>query len=111
MRQSGVGDAVKTMAAENDAAAEAMRAGGGFFLWIEVAEREVEAVEVFPHLAGNAVTDGAGVFPSFGDTLHNRTGIVRTEGEEFEDVVGVGLAVELAEQGRFTGHGKNGIPS
>ena len=107
----GVGDAVKTMASENDSPAEAVRAGGGFFLRIEAAESQVEAVQVFPHFAGDAVANGSGVFACFGDALHDGTRVVGVEGEKFKDVVGIRLVVELTEERFFAGHGEDGIPA
>src|SRR5271170_6728745 len=111
MRQSGVADAMKTMTSENDSAAETMRAGGGFFLGIEAAEREVESVEVFPHFAGDAVANSSGVFASFGDALHNGAWVVGAEGQELEHVGGRRLRIELAEKSFFAGHRKNWLPA
>ena len=111
MGESGVGDAVKAVASENDPPAETMRACGSFFLGIETAESEVEAVEIFPHFAGDAVADGAGVFASLGDALHDGAWVVGVERQKFEDIVGRGFCVELAEESFFAGHRENGIPA
>src|SRR5277367_1710289 len=104
MRQRGVADAMKTMASENDSTAETMRAGGGFFLRIESPEREIESVEVFPHLARDAVANCAGVFASFRDALHDGAWVVRAESQELEDVGSSWLRIELAKEILFTGH-------
>src|SRR5580700_11653931 len=88
-----------------------MRACSGFFLRIEAAESEVEAVEVFPHFAGDAVADSASVFAGLGNALHDGAGVAGVEGQEFEDVVGRRYCVELTEESFFASHRENGIPA
>src|SRR5271157_601136 len=110
MRKRGVADAMKTMASENNAAAEAVRARGRFFLRIEAAEREVQAIEVFPHFAGNSVADGASVFASFRDALHDGAWVVRAKSKELENVWRGWLPVKLAKKRLFASHGKNRFP-
>lgn len=111
MRERGVGDAMETMTSENDAATETMWTGGGFFLRIEAAKSQIEAVQVFPHFARDAVANGAGILARFGDALHDGTRVVGIEGEKFEDIVGFRFGIKLAEESLFASHGENGIPA
>src|SRR5271165_3251514 len=106
-----VGNPVEAMRAELDFVAKAVRAGGNFVARIETRHVVVEAVDVFPHFAGNAVANGAGVLARLGDALDDGTGIVLAEGKKIEDVFGIGFVVTLAKTALFTGHDDQGLPA
>ena len=89
-----VGDAVKPMAAETDGVAEAVRARGHFLGRIEAVHREIQAVDVFPHLARNVIANGARILARLGDALHDGAGIVLAKRQKLEHGLRVRLAVE-----------------
>src|SRR5271163_1150777 len=107
----GVANTMKTVAAENDPATETVRSCGSFLLGIEATESQVEAVQVLPHFARDAVADGASIFTGFGDALHDGTWVLGVEGQKLEDIVGSWFCVELAEESFFAGHRENRLPA
>ncbi len=85
VRQRRVGNAVKPVAAKADGVAKAVRPRGHLLIGIEAVHGEIEAVDVFPHFAGNIIANGARVFARLGDALHDGAGIILAKGEKFED--------------------------
>src|ERR1700724_1532556 len=102
---------MKAMAAEADGVAEAVRALSHFVSRIDAVHREIQAVEVYPHLPGNAVANRSRVLARLGDALHDGTWIVLAKGEKFEDGSRVGLIINLPEAFLFSRHDDQGLPS
>src|ERR1700730_3902830 len=111
MRQRCVGYAMKAMRSKFDLVAEAMRAGGDFGLRVETGHGVVQAVDVLPHFAGNAVTDGTGIFPGFRDALDDGAWVVAVEGEELEDTFGIRRVVPAPEPVRLARHADQRFPT
>ena len=74
------------------------------------AEPEVKMVNPLPHFARNILANGAGVFPSGGDTGADGVGIFLGESEEFTNGFGIGGGVECIEKVAIFVGGKNRIP-
>ncbi len=72
-----------------------MRPHRDLLLGAEPAYLVIEAVDVLPHLARNAIADGARVLPHVIDTVHDRVRILGMEREEIENVLRRGLAIEF----------------
>src|SRR5579871_3474509 len=95
VRHGGVGDAMESMRAKFDLIAKAMGTGGNFLLRIEAGNSMVEGVDVFPHFAGNAIANGAGVFAGLGDALNDGTWVVLAESQEIENIFRIGFGEGL----------------
>src|SRR5580658_8146626 len=102
---------MKTVTSKNDSAAKTMRTRSRFFLRIEPPKSQVQAVQVLPHLARNAIANGPRVFARLGDALHDGTWVVGIEGQKFKDVMRGRFRIKLAKESFFACHGKNGLPS
>src|ERR1039458_9033231 len=57
----------------------------------------VQTIDVFPHLARDAVANGPRIFPRLSDALHDGVGIVRTKRQELIHRLRIRLLVELGE--------------
>ena len=89
MRQGVVAYPVETgKLRELDLIAEAMRTDGNLVFGPESAQAMIQAVDVFPHLARDAVADGSRIFPHVIDAGQNRIGIVVAKAEKFKTVCG-----------------------
>ena len=71
----------------------------------------IQAVDVLPHLAGDAVADGARILASFGDALNDGAGVIVTKCQKLEDVLGVHFGIEAAEEVFFSRHDHERLPA
>src|SRR5262245_8050699 len=95
VRQRVVADAVKAVTAELDHVAEAVRTHRNLLLRAEPAYLVIETVDVLPHLARNAIPDGARILPDAIDAVHDRARILGMERQEIENVLRCSLAIEF----------------
>src|SRR6516162_4413271 len=110
MRQGRISDTEEAMAAEFHCFTETVRSAGDLLRWIKPRDRVIQSIHVFPHLARNAVADGAGILARFGDALHDGIGIVAAKREEVVHGLRVGLGIELEEALLLARHDDEWVP-
>src|SRR5208337_4628394 len=111
VRQRRVRHAKESMAPELHRIAESVRSAGDLLRWIEARHRMVETVDVLPHLARDAVADGARILPRLGDALHDGVGIVAAKGEKLIHRLRIGFGVKLEEALLLARHDDEGVPA
>ena len=77
----------------------------------EPADAVIEAVDVLPQLARDAVADGPGVLPHPGDAADDGIGVVLAEPEELEHGLRRRVAVELEEPLVLAAHADDRVPA
>src|SRR5215469_3120517 len=111
VRQSSVCDAEKAMAAEFHRIAETVRSAGDLLGRIKPCDRVIQSIDVFPHLARDAVADGARILACFGNALHDGVGIVAAKRQELVHGLRVGFSIKLEEALLLAGHDDERVPA